>query len=99
MRYQAAEKLEIIRVVARSHLSVQWTFDQIGISRSTFYRRYDLYQTGGPGRLEDRPSRPGRIWNRIPARELSGFVAGVEEDQTTDHRTPALAAPHIRHLI
>ena len=61
MRYQAAEKLEIIRMVERSHLSVQWTMDQIGIPRATFYRWYDLYQTGGPGGVEDRPSRPGRI--------------------------------------
>ena len=66
MRYQATEKLEIIRLVERSHLSVQWTLDQIGIPRATFYRWYDLYQTGGPEALEDRPSRPGRVWNRIP---------------------------------
>ena len=66
MRYQAAEKLEIIKAVERSHLSVQWTLDRIGIPRATFYRWYDLYQTGGPEALEDRPSRPGRVWNRIP---------------------------------
>ena len=48
-------------MVERSHLSVQWTMDQIGIPRATFYRWYDLYQTGGPGGVEDRPSRPGRI--------------------------------------
>ena len=66
MRYQAAEKLEIIALVERSHLSVRWTLDQIGIPRATFYRWYDLYQSGGPEALEDRPSRPGRTWNRIP---------------------------------
>ena len=66
MRYQAAEKLEIIRLVERSHLSVRWTLAQIGIPRATFCRWYDLYQTGGPAALEDRPSRPGRVWNRIP---------------------------------
>ena len=73
MRYQAAEKLEIIRVVERSHLSVQWTLGQIGIPRATFYRWYDLYQTGGPEALEDRPSHPGRIWNRIPD-EIRGRI-------------------------
>ena len=66
MRYQAAEKLEIIRLVARSHLSVRWTLDQNGIPCATFYRWYDLYRTGGPEALEDRPSHPGRVWNRIP---------------------------------
>jgi hypothetical protein len=25
-----------------------------------------LYQTGGPEALADRPSRPSRVWNRIP---------------------------------
>ena len=37
MRYQAAEKLEIVRLVERSHLSVRWTLDQIGIPCATFY--------------------------------------------------------------
>ena len=37
------------------------------ISRNaTFYRWCDLYQTGGPEALEDRSSRPDRVWNRIP---------------------------------
>jgi len=30
------------------------------------YRWYDLYQIGGSDALEDRPSRPGRVWDRIP---------------------------------
>jgi putative transposase len=66
MRYPAAEKAEIIRLVEDSHLSARRTLDRIGVSRSTFYRWYDLYQTGGPEALEDKPSRPSRVWNRIP---------------------------------
>jgi putative transposase len=66
MRYSASEKLEIIRLVERSHLPVRRTLDKLGIPRATFYRWYDLYQTGGPEALEDRPSRPSRVWNRIP---------------------------------
>ena len=66
MRYAASEKLEIIKEVERSHLSVRRTLEKLGIPRATFYRWYDLYQTGGPGALEDRPSRPDRVWNRIP---------------------------------
>jgi len=27
---------------------------------------YDLYRAGGPEALADRPSRPDRVWNRIP---------------------------------
>jgi transposase InsO family protein len=66
MRYAAAEKLEIIRVVEQSHLPVRRTLAQIGVSPATFYRWYDLYQTGGPEALEDRSPQPKRIWNRIP---------------------------------
>ena len=31
---------------------------EAGHRRPTFYRWYDLYQTGGPEALEDKPSRP-----------------------------------------
>jgi transposase InsO family protein len=66
MRYPASEKLEIIRLVEQSHLSVRRTIEKISIPRATFYRWCDLYQTGGPEALEDRNSRPKRVWNRIP---------------------------------
>jgi putative transposase len=66
MRYPASEKLEIIRLVEQSHLPVRGTLEKLGIPRPTFYRWYDLYQTGGLEALEDRPSRPSRVWNRIP---------------------------------
>lgn len=56
MRYPAAEKLEIIRLVEQSHLPVQRTLRQIGVPRATFYRWCDQYQDGGPEALEDRPS-------------------------------------------
>ena len=74
MRYPASEKLEIIQLVEQSHLSVRRTLEQIGISRATFYRWYDLYQTGGPEALSDRPSRPSRIWNRIPDEVRSQII-------------------------
>jgi transposase InsO family protein len=66
MRYPASEKIEIIRLVEQSHLSVRETLERIGIPRATFYRWYDLYQTSGPEALEDRRPQPKRVWNRIP---------------------------------
>jgi len=66
MRYPASEKLEIIRLVEQSHLPVRRTLEKLGIPRATFYRWYDLYQTGGLDALEDRSPRPSRVWNRIP---------------------------------
>ena len=65
MRYPASEKLEIIRIVEQSHLPAKRTLDKLGIARRTFYRWYDRYLEGGPEALEDRPSAPGRVWNRI----------------------------------
>jgi putative transposase len=47
MRYRAAEKLEIIRLVEQSPLPVRRTLIQLGISRATFYRWYQRYQARG----------------------------------------------------
>lgn len=66
MRYPASEKTEIIKIVEQSHLPVHKTLEQIGVPRATFYRWYEQYQVGGSEALEDRPSHPSRIWNRIP---------------------------------
>jgi transposase InsO family protein len=66
MRYPATEKLEIIRLVEQSHLPTKRTIDKLGIPRTTFYRWYDKYLTGGVEALEDRPPKPLRVWNRIP---------------------------------
>jgi len=66
MRYPASEKLEIIRLVEQSALPVRRTLEKIGIPRATFYRWYDLYQSGGPEALDDRHPKPDRVWNRIP---------------------------------
>jgi len=66
MRYRAAEKLEIIRLVEQSPLPVRHTLAKLGIPRATFYRWYDRYSRGGPEALNDRPPRPDRVWNRIP---------------------------------
>lgn len=38
MRYPASEKLEIIRLVEQSHLSVRQTLDKRSIPRPTFYQ-------------------------------------------------------------
>ncbi len=73
MRYPASEKLEIIRLVEQSHLPVRRTLDKLGIPRTTFYRWYDLYQTGGVDALEDKSPRPEHVWNRIPD-EVRGKV-------------------------
>ena len=66
MRYSAPEKLEIIRLVEQSHLPAKQTLDKLGIPRTTFYRWYDKYQTGGVDALEDKAPMPAQVWNKIP---------------------------------
>ena len=66
MRLSGPEKLEIIRLVEQSHLPARRTLEMLGIRPSTFYRWYDRYRAGGPEALDDRPSGPDRVWNRIP---------------------------------
>ncbi len=66
MRYPASEKLEIIRLVEQSQLPVRRTLEKLGILPGSFYRWVDRYQTGGVEALEDKPSKPSRVWNHIP---------------------------------
>ena len=47
MRYPAAEKLEIIRLVEQSSLPVRHTLAKLGIPRASFYRWYDRHSSGG----------------------------------------------------
>jgi transposase-like protein len=81
MRYPASEKLEIIRLVEQSHLPARQTLDQLGIARRTFYRWYDRFLEGGPEALEDRPSAPSRVWNRIGA-DIQDQIVEMALDQT-----------------
>jgi putative transposase len=66
MRYPAAEKLEIIRLVERSRLPLRRTLEKLGILPARFYRWYDRFLTAGPEALEDKVPKPKRVWNRIP---------------------------------
>jgi Homeodomain-like domain len=66
MRLPASEKLEIIRLVEQSHLPARRTLQMLGIKPSTFYRWYDRYRSSGLEALEDKLSKPDRVWNRIP---------------------------------
>jgi len=82
MRYPASEKVEIIRLVEGSHLPTRRILDKLGIPRTTFYRWYDRYLSGGPEAIEDRSPKPSRVWNRIPepVREKIRDLALKESD-------------------
>lgn len=57
-RSSAAEKLEIIRLVEGSSLSVKPILAEVDIARSTFYRWYERYlEAGYDGLLDRQPQR------------------------------------------
>ena len=80
MRYHASDKTEIIRLVEQSPWPARRMLERLGIPRSSFYRWYDRHRRGGPETLADRPSRPDRVWNRIPE-AIRGQIVDLALDQ------------------
>jgi putative transposase len=66
VRYSAPEKMEIIRIVEGSSLSVKRTLSELDVPRSSFYRWYRAYERDGFQGLTPKPSQRRRFWNRIP---------------------------------
>jgi transposase InsO family protein len=66
MRYSQPERMEIIRLVEQSELSVTQTLQELGVPESTFYRWYKRYREAGYDGLADRKPGPRQFWNRIP---------------------------------
>ena len=66
MRTSASEKLELIRLVEESGLSVKRTLAELDIAPSTYYRWYEHYQVEGEDGLVDRRPQMRQYWNRIP---------------------------------
>jgi hypothetical protein len=81
-----------------SALPVRRTLQKIGIPHATFYRWYDLYQSGGPEALDDRTHHRHRFtWLRHPiaigraesrygmAAEVYGHIPASESVNSSDH--------------
>jgi transposase InsO family protein len=79
MRYSASEKLEIIRLVEQSYLSIKQTLDKLGIPRTTFYRWYDRYQVGGLEALEDQSPQPSWVCPDDIRRRIVDLALNVPE--------------------
>ena len=74
MRYSQSEKMQVIRLVEESPLSVKQTILELNINRSTFYNWYRRYQQDGFDALANR-YRPNRqFWNAIPLWEKKRVV-------------------------
>ena len=61
----AEHKLEVLRAVAGSELSVTETLAQLTIPRSTYYRWRSEFLKRGMAGLKDRPSSRRRVWNQL----------------------------------
>ena len=62
MRYSPSEKLEMIRIVEDSDLSVRKTLKELGIHRSTFYNWYRRYLEDGVEGLSSKKPKARSFW-------------------------------------
>ena len=60
MRYSPSEKLEIIRIVEDSDLSVRKTLKELDIHQSTFYNWYRRYLEDGVEGLGPKKSKAAK---------------------------------------
>jgi putative transposase len=74
MRYSQSEKMEVIRLVEGSPLSVKQTLTELNINRSTFYDWYRRYQEKGYDGLANQYRPPQQFWNEIPPWEKERVV-------------------------
>jgi putative transposase len=74
MRYSQSEKMEIIRLVDQSPVSVKQTLIELDINRSTYYEWYRRYKQGGYEALADCYRPPKQFWNQIPPWERQRVV-------------------------
>jgi putative transposase len=77
-------------LVEQSHLRVRRTLANIGIAPTTLYRWYDRFVEQGPEGLEDRSSRPSRVWNCIPDAVRSKIVELALEEPVPSPRELAV---------
>jgi transposase InsO family protein len=79
MKYSQPEKMEIIRMVEDSDLSVRPTLRQLDIPRSSFYEWYKRYQEEGYEGLAPQHRTPHQFWNAIPEWEKQRVVEVARE--------------------
>ena len=96
MRYAAAEKLEIIRLVENSHLGVKRTLDKLGVARPTFYRWYARYLARGETGLNNQYRGPARPWNRLPEEVRGKLIELALEEPELSPRELAVRFTHAK---
>jgi len=79
MKYAQPEKMELIRMVEESSLSVQQTLREVDVPRSTFYEWYRRYREAGYDGLASRHESRKKVWNRIPEWEKERVLEVARE--------------------
>ncbi len=74
MKYNQAEKYEILKLVDESNIGAKRTLKELGIPRSTYYEWYSRYESEGYDGLSDKRIGHVRIWNKIPESEREKVV-------------------------
>jgi len=92
MRYRQSEKMQIIRLVEESPVSIKQTLSELNINRSTFYNWYSRYQQGGYDALANRYRPPKQFWNQVPPWERQRVVEIALEHP---HKSPRELAWYI----
>lgn len=81
MRRSAGEKMEVIRIVEDSELSVKRTLQELEIKRSTFYEWYKRYKEEGYEGLKHKTKEQKVFWNKIPDKERQKVVETAIEKE------------------
>jgi transposase InsO family protein len=79
MKYTPSEKMEIIRMVEESSLSVQQTLRELDVPRSSFYEWYGRYQEAGYDGLTSKHKSVRQVWNKIPEWEKERVLEVARE--------------------
>jgi putative transposase len=74
MRFNQAEKYEIIRLVEDSEIGPIRTIKELGINKSTFYNWYGRYRKGGYDALGANDKNRNSFWNKIPDQVRSQVI-------------------------
>ena len=86
VRREAQVKVEVLQLVERSPLTVRQTLKELRIAPSTYYRWRGKYAQQGLSGLEDHPTAPLKVWNRLPQEEREYVVRYALEHQSLSPR-------------
>ena len=79
MKYTPSEKMELIRMVEESSLSVNQSLREMDVPRSSFYEWYKRYQEAGYEGLVSKHKSRRQVWNKIPEWEKERVVEVARE--------------------